>query len=70
MKNLTEADRLREEYLELCEKLLEHAKDMRNYGMKPGNAWLARSELAKIVGLTGDLESLVDEIKRADQAGL
>lgn len=67
MKNLTQADSLREDYLELCEQLMDHAKNMRNYGMKPGNAWLARGELAKIVTITGDLENLLEEIKQADE---
>ncbi len=68
MKNLSPAERLREDYLELCEQLINHAKDMRNYAMKPGNAWLARGELAKIISLSGDLEGLLDEIKAADEA--
>lgn len=68
MKNLTPAELLREEYLELCEQLLARAKDMRNYAMKPGNAWLARAELAQIISLTGDLEQLLDQIKDADTA--
>jgi hypothetical protein len=67
MKNLSHADRLREEYMDLCEQLLSHAKDMRNYAMKPGNAWLARGELAKIISLSGDMESLLDDIKSADE---
>lgn len=67
MKNLSEADRLRENYLELCEQLLSRIKEMRNFGLKPGNAWLARGELAKIVSLTGDLENLLEEIKQADK---
>lgn len=66
MKQISVADRLREDYLDLCEQLLSHAKDMRNYAMKPGNAWLARSELAKIINLAGDMESLLDDIKSAD----
>lgn len=67
MKQSSPSDRLREDYLEQCEQLISHAKDMRNYAMKPGNAWLARGELAKIISLSGDLESLLDEIKAADE---
>ncbi len=67
MKSLTPADRLREDYLEQCERLMTCAKEMRNYAMKPGNVWLARGELAKIVTYVGELESLLDEIKTADE---
>ncbi|MFI5240369.1 MAG: hypothetical protein ACHQUB_01520 [Candidatus Saccharimonadia bacterium] len=68
MTNLTESERLRENYLELCEQLISGAKDMRNFAMKPGNAWLAKGELAKIIGLSSELETLLDQIKRADSS--
>jgi hypothetical protein len=61
------ADTLRAEYLELCEKLVNYTQNMRNYAMKPGNAWLARAELAKIISLTNELDTLLDQIKELDQ---
>lgn len=66
-KELTEAERLRGEYLQLCDKLISHTQTMRNFAMKPGNAWIARGELASISALTGEIESLLDAIKAADE---
>ncbi len=68
MKPTSPADEYRAEYLLLCEQLFEHATDMRNYAMKPGNAWLARGELSKITTLIDDLETALDNIKLADEA--
>jgi hypothetical protein len=65
-KDLTESEKLRAEYLILCEQVIEYTQKMRNFAMKPGNAWLARGELAKISSLTGELEGLLDQIKVAD----
>ncbi len=69
MKSLNPSDELRTQYLVLCDQLLGHIQSMRNYAMKPGNAWLARAELSKITNLTGDIEDLIDRIKETDQAG-
>jgi hypothetical protein len=66
MKQSSPADEFRSQFLELCEQMIENTQDMRNYAMKPGNAWLARAELSKITTLTSDLEALIDSIKEAD----
>jgi hypothetical protein len=66
-KPTSPADEHRASYLLLCEQLLQHGTDMRNYAMKPGNAWLARGELAKVSNLIGELESMLDKIKKADE---
>ncbi|HSX47904.1 MAG TPA: hypothetical protein VLF41_00120 [Candidatus Nanoarchaeia archaeon] len=60
------ADDHRANYLGLCEELMDRVAAMRNYGMKPGNAWLAKAELAKISSLVTDIEQLLEEIKQAD----
>ncbi len=67
MKTDPKADALRAEYLQVCEQLMNHVQSMRNYAMKPGNAWLARAELSKITGLTAEVEGLIDQIKQADE---
>jgi hypothetical protein len=61
------SDTNRAYYLELCEKLLEHAQLMRNFAMKPGNVWLARAELGKISALVGELETILEEIHKNDE---
>ena len=63
---MDKADDYRAKYLELCEELMERTAAMRNYGMKPGNAWLAKAELSKISSLVTDIEQLLEEIKQAD----
>jgi hypothetical protein len=68
MKPSTPADEHRAEYLLLCEQLLQRTTDMRNYAMKPGNAWLARGELAKLTTLLEEVEASLDKIKAADEA--
>lgn len=50
----------------LCSDLMEHAKLMRDYATTPGNIWLARSELTKIMQLADELEGLMDQIKSAE----
>lgn len=42
---------------------------MRNYAMKPGNAWLARGELGAIQAELYEIETLLEEIKQADKVG-
>lgn len=42
---------------------------MRNYAMKPGNAWLARGELGNLQATLYEIENLLDEIKQADIVG-
>lgn len=61
-------DEARSQYLDLCRDLENSSAAMRNHGMKPGNAWLAKAELAKIVQLTGELELILEDIKKADQS--
>ncbi|MBW3538192.1 hypothetical protein KY386_01725 [Candidatus Parcubacteria bacterium] len=68
MKPSHPGDELRAQYLQLCEELTAHVVAMRNYAMKPGNAWLAKTELTKIVALVGDAEQVLEEVKRADAA--
>lgn len=60
------ADEERSRYLELCAELTERAAQMRNFGMKPGNSWLAKAELAKLSLLINELESSLETIKLAD----
>ena len=67
MKKPTTSDPLRAHYLELCEELAEHAKTMRDYGLTPVNSWLARGELQQIGQLLTELETLLEQIKQADE---
>ncbi len=59
-------DPLRAKLLELLERLNEHGIQLRDYGTVPGNAWLAKGELGQISQVVSDLETLLEEIKRAD----
>jgi hypothetical protein len=67
MKLKAESDDLRAEYLQICEQLIGNVQNMRNFAMKPGNAWLAKAEMAKINNLLAEAETLLDQIKQADQ---
>lgn len=40
---------------------------MRNYAMKPGNAWLARGELGSLQATLYEIDILLDEIKQSDK---
>ncbi len=60
-------DPLRSKLLEHCDTLLSQSQAMRNYAMKPGNAWLARGELGNVQATLYEIETLLDEIKEADQ---
>lgn len=64
---MDKADEQRATYLNMCEELMDRASAMRSYGMKPGNAWLAKAELAKIGGLITELEAALEDIKQSDQ---
>ncbi len=44
----------------------ERAQTLRDYATTPGNAWLAKGELQGISQLVSDLETLLEEIKQAD----
>ncbi len=67
MKNTHPSDPLRAKLLEHCEDVINKSQAMRNYAMKPGNAWLARGELGSIQATLYEIETLLDEIKEADQ---
>jgi hypothetical protein len=46
----------------------ERAQTLRDYATTPGNAWLAKGELQAIAQLVSDLETLLEQIKQADEA--
>lgn len=54
--------------LELSNELMEHAKLMRDYATTPGDTWLARAELIKIMDLAAQLDALLDKIKASESA--
>ena len=60
------AETARATYLNLSNEMLEHAKLMRDYATTPGNVWLARSELQKIMQLATEMETILQEIKQAE----
>lgn len=66
MKATHPSDPLRAKLLEHCEDVISKSQAMRNYAMKPGNAWLARGELGAIQATLYEIETLLDEIKQAD----
>lgn len=66
MKNLTPADKKRQELLELCQDLEQHIRLARDYGTTPGDIWLARSELNIIGRLVADLENKLSEITETE----
>lgn len=68
-KPISPSDALRTQLLEHCEEVISKSQAMRNYAMKPGNAWLARGELANIQATLYEIETLLDEIKVADTVG-
>jgi hypothetical protein len=66
MKSTHPSDPLRAKLLEHCEELITRSQAMRNYAMKPGNAWLARGELGSVQATLYEIETLLDEIKQSD----
>ena len=66
MKQPVDPDALRAHCLELTAEATEHFKLLRDYSLTPGNAWLAKAELAKIGNLMGELDHLLEQIKQAD----
>ena len=66
MKATHPSDPLRAKLLEHCEELITRSQAMRNYAMKPGNAWLARGELGSVQATLYEIETLLDEIKQSD----
>ncbi len=60
-------DDLRAECIALCAKIEEHLKLLRDYATTPGDVWLAKGELTKINGLSGEMDALLAKIKRAGQ---
>lgn len=67
MKTTHPSDPLRAQLLEHCEDLISRSQAMRNYAMKPGNAWLARGEIANLQATLNEIDVLLDQIKQADQ---
>jgi hypothetical protein len=67
MKATHPSDPLRAKLLEHCEDLISRSQAMRNYAMKPGNAWLARGEVAALQATLYEIDTLLDEIKQADK---
>lgn len=61
------ADPNRAKLLELLEQLTERANALREYGMTPGNTWLARGEVQQITQVVSDIEMLLDDIKADDE---
>ena len=59
-------DTAKAEYLSLCGDLMEHARLMRDYATTPGNTWLAKAELTKIMQLTDELEKVLENIRQAE----
>lgn len=66
MKPTHPSDPLRAQLLEHCEEVINRAQLMRNYAMKPGNAWLARGELGSLQATLYEIDILLDEIKQSD----
>lgn len=66
---MSPSDSLRAKLLEHCEEVISKSQAMRNYAMKPGNAWLARGELGAIQAELYEIEILLDQIKQADTVG-
>ena len=60
-------DPLRAKLLDHCEELLSRSQAMRNYAMKPGNAWLALGELGSIQAELYEIETLLNDIKAQDR---
>jgi hypothetical protein len=67
MKPTHPSDALRAQLLEHCEEVINRAQLMRNYAMKPGNAWLARGELGSLQATLYEIDILLDEIKQSDK---
>ncbi len=67
MKLTHPSDALRAQLLEHCEEVINRAQLMRNYAMKPGNAWLARGELGSLQATLYEIDILLDEIKQSDK---
>jgi hypothetical protein len=59
-------DPLRVQLLELTEKIADHNNQLRDFATTPGNAWLAKGELQQLTTLLSDMESLLEDIKQAD----
>lgn len=64
----TPLDPLRARCLELCQEVETRAQTLRDYATTPGNAWLAKGELQAISQLVSDLETVLEQIKQADEA--
>ena len=63
-------DPLRGRSIELCHDLVEHTQTLRDYATTPGNVWLAKGQLQVMTQLLSELDMLLEEIKRADDANV
>lgn len=66
-KPTSPTDPLRAQLLDHCETLLTRSQAMRNYAMKPGNAWLALGELGTIQTELYEIETILNDIKESDR---
>ena len=63
----TDAASLRQECHDLTIEATQYLKLLRDYAHSPGNAWLAKGELAKIRATIGEIDHLIEQIKQADR---
>lgn len=66
MAKSTPADPNRTRLLELLEQLQERTNALREYGMTPGNLWLAQGEVQNITQLVNEIDLLLEDIKASD----
>lgn len=66
MKQDSDIEELRSHCLDVIAEINEHVALLRDYAVTPGNAWLARNEMTKVMTLMSDLESSISAIKRAE----
>ncbi|HTB48759.1 MAG TPA: hypothetical protein VK712_01615 [Verrucomicrobiae bacterium] len=60
-------DPLRAQLHEYIHDLEHRLAQLRDFATTPGNTWLAKGELQAIMNQLSDLESLLEDIKLADQ---
>ena len=66
MAKKTPVDPLRARFVELTEEVETRLGKLREFGIAPGNTWLAKGELQAISMIVNDLDSLLDDIKEDD----
>lgn len=59
-------DDVRSHCLEIIVEVGDHLRLLRDYAVTPGNSWLARNEMSKVMALMSDLETSIDAVKRAE----